>query len=428
MITILSFIFVLGVLVFVHELGHFLMARAHGVRVLRFSLGFDPKIFKFVRGGTEYSIGIVPLGGFVKLAGETVEDERTGAPDEFLSKSKWVRTQVYLAGPIMNLLLAFIVLAFVLMRGADVPLFESSPAVVGTVDATSAAATAGIQAGDRIVSVDGRDTPTWDDLEEEVALKANRAIALGIVRSGAPLTLNVTPAAYGKYEIGDLGVRPLLRPQVATVTPGEPADRAGLQVGDVVLAVGRDRSLDQPSVIDRIKKSPGAPLTFTIERGGQPREITLTPDSDGHVGIQLLPYEVKRVDPTFLQAFVMSAQQNWDMTRQIGRTLSGLIRRELPMKQLMGPVAIAELAGTAAKISLVALFQTMAMLSLNLGLINLLPVPVLDGGHIAILAVEGVTRRNLSVRVKERILLAGAAVIILLMVTVIYNDVMRLFR
>ncbi len=428
MITILSFIFVLGVLVFVHELGHFLMARAHGVRVLRFSLGFDPKIFKFVRGGTEYSIGIVPLGGFVKLAGETVEDERTGAPDEFLSKSKWVRTQVYLAGPIMNLLLAFIVLAFVLMRGADVPLFESSPAVVGTVEAGSAAATAGIQTGDRIVSVGGRETPTWDDVEEEVALKANRSISLGIIRAGAPLTLPVTPAAYGKYEIGDLGVRPLLRPQVVEVTPNMPAERAGLQRGDVILALGNERGLDQPAVIDRIKKSPGAPLVFTVERNGESRQITITPDSSGRVGIQVLPYEVKSVQPSFLQAFAMSAQQNWDMTRQIGRTLSGLITRELPMKQLMGPVAIAELAGSAARISLTALFQTMAMLSLNLGLINLLPVPVLDGGHIAILAVEGVTRRNLSVRVKERILLAGAAVIILLMVTVIYNDVMRLFR
>ena len=134
-VTLLAFLFVLGVLIFVHELGHFLMARAHGVRVLRFSLGFDPKILKFTRGGTEYSIGIIPLGGFVKLAGETVDDERTGAPDEFLSKSKWVRFQVYLAGPIMNLLLAVIVLAFVLMKGADVPLYQSASAVVGAVEA-----------------------------------------------------------------------------------------------------------------------------------------------------------------------------------------------------------------------------------------------------------------------------------------------------
>ena len=129
MVTLLAFLFVLGVLVFVHELGHFLVARWHGVRVLTFSLGFGPKLLKFTRGGTEYCISIVPLGGYVKLAGETVEDERTGAPDEFLSKSKWVRFQVYLAGPVMNMLLAFVVLAFVLMQGADVPLYQSSPPV-----------------------------------------------------------------------------------------------------------------------------------------------------------------------------------------------------------------------------------------------------------------------------------------------------------
>ncbi len=431
MLTILAFLFVLGVLVFVHELGHFLMARAHGVRVLRFSLGFDPKMAKFVRNGTEYSIGIIPLGGYVKLAGETVEDERTGAPDEFLSKSKWVRFQVYLAGPVMNLLLAFVVLAFVLMRGADVPLYQSSPAVIGGIEADSAAAKAGLQVGDRIVSVDGRDVPTWDALDEEIAPRANRPLSVVVDRRGSHLTLEVTPAAYGKYEIGDLGVRPVLRPQFVIVQPGLAADRAGIQRGDVVLAVNGERGLSQPAVIDRIKKSPGTPLVFTIERNGETQDVTVTPDRSGTIGIigvSIQIYEVKRVDPTFLQAFVMSAQQNWDTTKQIGRTLSGLITRELPMKQLMGPVAIAELSGSAAKLGWLALFQTMAMLSLNLGLINLLPVPVLDGGHIAILAVEGATRRNLSMRVKERILLAGAALIILLMVTVIYNDVVRLFR
>ena len=152
------------------------------------------------------------------------------------------------------------------------------------------------------------------------------------------------------------------------------------------------------------------------------------PDRSGVIGVTLSPFEVKRVDPTVLQAFALSAQQNWDSTKAIGRTLSGLLKRELPVKQLMGPVAIAELSGSAAHLGWLALLQFMAMISLNLGLVNLLPVPVLDGGHIAILAVEGVTRRDLSVRVKERILLAGAALIVLLMVTVIYNDVMRLFR
>jgi len=427
-VTLLAFLFVLGVLVFVHELGHFLMARAHGVRVLRFSLGFDPKIFKFTRGGTEYSIGIIPLGGFVKLAGETVDDERTGAPDEFLSKSKWVRFQVYLAGPIMNLLLAFVVLAFVLMKGADVPLYQSSPAVVGAVKAGSPADLAGVKPGDRIVSIDGRDVPTWDALDLEVTPKANHALSVGVERRGERLTLQITPAAFSKYELGDLGVLPVIRPQIVEVQPGRPADRAGLQRGDVVLALGGQRGIDQPAVIDKIKKSADTPLTFTIERNGEAQDLVVTPDKDGLIGVTISEVETKRVDPTVLQAFVLSAQQNWDSTKAIGRTLSGLLKRELPVKQLMGPVAIAELSGSAAHLGVVALFQFMSMISLNLGLVNLLPVPVLDGGHIAILAVEGVTRRDLSVRVKERILLAGAALIVLLMVTVIYNDVMRLFR
>lgn len=428
MVTLLAFLFVLGVLIFVHELGHFLMARAHGVRVLRFSLGFDPKLVKFTRGGTEYSIGIIPLGGFVKLAGETVDDERTGAPDEFLSKSKWVRFQVYLAGPIMNLLLAFVVLAFVLMKGADVPLYQSSPAVVGSVEAGSPADRAGIKPGDRIVSIDGRDIPTWDALDIEVTPKANRPLAVAIDRRGERLMLEITPAAFSKYELGDLGVRPVLRPQFVEVQPGRPADGAGFQRGDVVLALDGQRGIDQPSVIDKIKKSAGTPLTFTIERNGEAQDLAVVPDKDGLIGVTLSPVEVRRVDPTVLQAFALSAQQNWDSTKAIGRTLAGLLKRELPVKQLMGPVAIAELSGSAAHIGMLALMQFMSMISLNLGLVNLLPVPVLDGGHIAILAVEGVTRRDLSVRVKERILLAGAALIVLLMVTVIYNDVMRLFR
>jgi len=427
-VTLLAFLFVLGVLVFVHELGHFLMARAHGVRVLRFSLGFDPKIFKFTRGGTEYSVGIIPLGGFVKLAGETVDDERTGAPDEFLSKSKWVRFQVYLAGPVMNLLLAFVVLAFVLMKGADVPLYQSSPAVVGAVKAGSPADLAGVKPGDRIVSIDGRDVPTWDALDLEVTPKANHALSVGVERRGERLTLQITPAAFSKYELGDLGVLPVIRPQIVEVQPGRPANRAGLQRGDVVLALGGQRGIDQPAVIDKIKKSADTPLTFTIERNGEAQDLVVTPDKDGLIGVTISEVETKRVDPTVLQAFALSAQQNWDSTKAIGRTLSGLLKRELPVKQLMGPVAIAELSGSAAHLGVVALFQFMSMISLNLGLVNLLPVPVLDGGHIAILAVEGVTRRDLSVRVKERILLAGAALIVLLMVTVIYNDVMRLFR
>jgi regulator of sigma E protease len=429
--TLLSFLFVLGVLIFVHELGHFLVARRYGVRVVTFSLGFGPKILKVTRGDTQYCVGIIPLGGYVKLAGETVQDDRVGAPDEFLSKSKWVRFQVYLAGPLMNFVLAVAVMIAVLARGADVPLWTSAPVVVGTVQSGSPAERAGIRAGDRIVAVAGRATPTWESLAVAVLPKANRELDLEVERGGARETLRVTVASEGKYEMGTLGIGPTLRPEVVQVQAGRPADRAGMRRGDVILAVDGATGLTRDAIIDRIRKSGGTPIVFTMERDGQTTDVSVTaegPSGSSLIGASILPYEVRRVDPSWLEAVGLSVEHNWNNAALIASTLGGLFKGETPVRQLMGPVAIAELSGSAAEMGWIYLFELMAMISLNLGLLNLLPVPVLDGGQIAILAVEGLARRDMSLRVKERILIAGAALIMLLMVTVIYNDVARLLR
>ena len=365
------------------------------------------------------------------MAGETVEDNRTDAPDEFLSKSKWVRFQVYLAGPIMNILLALIVLAGVLSNGADEPLYRSSAPVVGAVEEGSPAESAGLQVGDRIVSVDGRDVATWDALSIEVLPRAGRELAMVVARGDQRLNVRVTPNSLGRYELGDIGIDWVRRPQISLVNPGSPAERGGLRRGDVLLAVGGERSLSQPVVIERIRASADTPLALVVERDGAEVPLTVTPagaDGSAIIGVSISELEFRRIDPTFLQAIEMSAQQNWESTLLIGRTLRGLITRDTPVRQLMGPVAIAEMSGSAAQIGWIAIFNLMAMLSLNLGLINLMPVPVLDGGHIAILAVEGLARRDLSLRVKERILTVGAVMVVLLMVTVIFNDVARLLR
>ena len=431
MITVLAFLFVLGVLIFVHELGHFLVARFYGVRVLTFSLGFGPKLIKVRRGATEYCISLIPLGGYVKLAGETVQDQRTGEPDEFLSKSKWVRFQVYLAGPLMNLGLAVVVVAIVLSLGADVPLYQSSPPVIGTITAGSAGEAAGLKPGDRIVSVDGKKVDTWDALAIEYLPRANQELELGVLRDGQLQTIHITPRATGKYEIGEVGIGPILRPQFTQVNPGGPADRAGLRRGDVVVGFEGTRAVPRDQIIERLRSSPGQPIRFTIERAGEEQEVTVVPESEGGIGmirVVLSYFEVKRVDPGPIEALKLSAKQNWDNTVLIGKTLAGLITRETPVRQLMGPIAIAELSGSYAELGLIELLNFMAMISLNLGLLNLLPVPVLDGGQIAILAWEGLLRRDLTIRAKERILLAGAALIVLLMVTVIYNDISRLMR
>jgi regulator of sigma E protease len=429
--VIWPFLLVLGVLVFVHELGHFLVARWYGVRVITFSLGFGKKLLKFTRGGTEYCVSLIPLGGYVKLAGETVSDAPTGDPTEFLSKSKWIRFQVYLAGPVMNLALAVIVLAFVRSQGADLPISPTSPPVVGDVAAGSPAEQAGVKVGDRIVAIDGRDVPTWQAVNLAVLPKPDRELDVTVDRAGGRLTLKITPTAVTKYRLGVLGVQPVRRPQVLGVTPGNPAERAGLKRGDVVLAVGGERGISQPEIIKRIQKNGPVPLVFTVQRDGQVQDIPITPhgrEGATTIGAYIAHEEFEHVDPTIFQAFKISWNENVEATRQIGTTLVGLFTRDTPVNQLMGPVAIAELSAVTASVSWLSLFELMATISLNLGLLNLLPIPILDGGQIAILGLEGLFRRDMSVRVKEAILLAGAAVIILLMVTVIFNDVARLIR
>jgi len=429
--TIVPFLFVLGVLIFVHELGHFLVARWYGVRVLAFSLGFGPKLVKVTRGDTEYCISAIPLGGYVKLAGETAEDKPSGDPAEFLSKSKWVRFQVYLAGPVMNIALALILTSVVLTQGADVPLYRSAPPVIGALAADGVAAKAGVQVGDRVVRVNDTTVETWDQFDLAVMPRANREIDLAIDRAGVPVNIILTPAAEGRFDIGTIGVAPVLRPQIQLINPNTPAERAGFQVRDVILAVNGERGVGREGIISRIQKSADAEMIFTVERAGATLDIAVTSERVGEigmVGMQISAGETRRLEPGLFGAARMSVDETWESSKTIGTTLAGLFTRETPVNQLMGPVAIAEISGATAQLGWVALFSLMAYISLNLGLLNLMPIPVLDGGHIAILAMEGLARRDFSVKVKERILFAGFAMILLLMVTVIYNDVARLLR
>ena len=240
MTSIFAFLFVIGVLVFVHELGHFMAARRIGVRVLTFSLGFGPKLLKFTRGDTEYCVSAIPLGGYVKMAGENPDDQRTGSDDEFLSKTKWERFQVLIMGPAMNVILAIVVMTFVLYQGAEVPSYETEQPVVGTVVEGSAAARVGIQVGDRIVRVADRAVETWEDVFLAVMPRADKEIEVVVRNAAGERTLKVTPDSQTSFEMGDLGVGPTMSPQIRGVTSGEPADLAGIQVGDIIEAIEGD--------------------------------------------------------------------------------------------------------------------------------------------------------------------------------------------
>jgi regulator of sigma E protease len=434
------FILVLGILIFVHELGHFLMARRIGVRVLVFSLGFGPKLLKFRRGDTEYCVSAIPLGGYVKMAGENPEDSRTGASDEFLSKSKWQRFQVLVMGPVMNIALALLVMAGVLYyNGADVPAFAQEPVVVGFIEPDSAAAKAGIQLGDHITEVEGERVDNWEDFGLETVTRANRPTRLTIIRGSKTIEQEIVPGARGKYEEGVTGLKPIVRPQIIGVQPGEPAEQSGLRAGDVILAVngqrpliswiGPDNMTPTANVTEVIRANEGKPLTYQVSRDGQEHSIVVTPRKTSgivRIGATINPLEVRVIQPSLAGAFKLSAERNWQATKMIMRTLGGLFTRDTPVKQLMGPVAIAGLSGEAAQAGWLQLFSLVSMISLNLGLLNLMPVPVLDGGHIMILALEGLSRRDFSMKVKEKMLLAGFVLLLMLMVTVIYNDLARL--
>ncbi len=429
MTSTLAFLFVLGVLIFVHELGHFLMARRIGVRVITFSLGFGPKLFNFKRGDTEYCISAIPLGGYVKMAGENPEDARTGSPDEFLSKGKWQRFQVLVMGPIMNLVLAVLVMAVVLYQGALVPAFEQDPVVIGAFTPTSVAAKAGLKPGDRIVSVDGKVVDTWGEFANAIVPKAKREVALAFVRDGKAGQVTVVPEGQTKYELGDIGIQPAVRPEVLEVTPGSPAAEAGLRKGDIILRAANEQKVSKTQLVELIKNREGQPLSIEIERDDAVQTIVVTPRKVAGlvmIGAGINAFEVRTIDPGPLEAVQLSVQKNWEWTRQIVETLVGLFTRQTSVKQLMGPVAIADLSGTAAEAGWISLFTLMAMISLNLGLLNLMPIPVLDGGHIFILGLEGLARRDFSMRVKEKMLLGGFVLLLMLMVTVIYNDLMRI--
>ena len=427
--SIAAFTFVLGVLVFVHEMGHYLMARRIGIRVLTFSLGFGPKLLTVKRGDTDYCISAIPLGGYVKMAGENPDDVRSGADDEFLSKTKWERFQVLIMGPTMNIILAFVVMAVVLYQGADVPAYEEQPPIVGYVMEASPAEQSGIRVGDLILRIGGRPVQTWEELFVTVMPRAERELEVVLRRGLQEVTIQVTPEAQTQFQVGDLGVVPIMQPQILNVLTGDPADLAGIRPRDVITAVNDEPITRDNPFVETINANADVALMLTVVRGGQTLKIEVTPALRGNVGligVELSPFEVRTVEPGPLQAIQMSFEKNYAWSGLIFQTLGGLLTSETSPKQLVGPLGIAQLSGGAAQIGMVALFTLMAMISLNLGILNLLPIPVLDGGHIFIMALEGLSRRDFSVRIKEKIQLAGFVVLLMLMVTVIYNDLTRI--
>jgi regulator of sigma E protease len=421
--NLFGFILVLGFLIFAHESGHFMMAKLFRVRVLVFSFGFGKRLFGFHKGDTDYRVSLIPLGGYVRMAGDTPEENVAGKPDEFLSKPKWQRFVILFAGPFMNVLIAVTFVAALAMVGIE---DVATKPIVKSVEAKSPAARAGLQAGDRITRIKGEPVEDFTDLRVLISMNAGTPLQVVYVRSGVSRATTLTPAREnGEYgPIGRAGIAAGNDPIVGRVVPESPAAVAGIRGGDRIVSAGGQAVTALEDYVVISDKAAKAPLPVEIARGNQRLRLTIAPIADENLAVSrgIVP-QTRVVKLTLFPAIRYSVAQNWKMLRLAGSSLGRLFRPEGSVKELSGPVSIARIAGEMLRRSLFDVISLMALISLQLGIMNLLPIPVLDGGHIMIILIEGIARRDLSLRVKERIQQVGFAALATLMIVVLYNDV-----
>ncbi len=423
--TIVYFLVVIGILVFVHEFGHFIMAKRAGVRVEKFSLGMGPKIVGYKKGDTEYVISALPLGGYVKMAGENPDEELTGSPDEFQSKTVWQRTKIAITGPLTNILLAFIVMPFVFMIGT----YSEGPAKVGYVEQGSPAERAGFEAGDMLVKINGRRIYYWVKALSLIAVNPDTDVTVTVERAGELKTLTLRPEAATELRIGMSGLVPDMPAQIGKLRPGYPAEKAGLKLNDNIIAVDGKTVYHWNQFAALVRDSQGKKLILTIERGGKRTDIPVSPVEEGGryvIGVEpLLKMVFKKYG--FLESLRLGFDKTLEAIDLTYITLKKLLTFSLSIKTLGGPVMIAQMSGQAAAAGLSSFLSLLAVVSISLGLLNLLPIPILDGGMVLFLIIEAIRRRPLSRKTMEVSQSIGAAVLITLVAVVSYNDIMRMF-
>jgi regulator of sigma E protease len=433
-VAIFSVTIVLGIMIFVHEWGHFIAAKLASVRVEIFSLGFGMRLFGTKRGDTDYRISALPFGGYVRMAGDNPVEERAGAPDEFLSKPRWVRVLIAVAGPAMNILLAFAVFwAIFWLVGIPTPTYlRQAPEVVAV--SQSAAAVSGIQPGDRIVEVNGMKTPTWEKALAEVSkAKPGDSVSISALRNGAQNTFAAKVPT--KPDVFALVGYPAMPPVVDEVAIGFPAEKAGLKPGDMVISMNGKPVVTWPQLVEGVHQSGGQPVEFVIRRNGADNPLSITPmqgmDAEGG-SVWQIGVSPRTKDDYQRQGFTVSAKDAGLATlsgmRQIMDVLAGLFTGKVSIRELQGVVGIARESGRAAKGGPIRLIELMAIISLNLGLLNLLPIPILDGGHVLLLAIEGLLRRDLSIAVKERFVQVGLVFLLGIFAFVMYSDILKLIQ
>jgi regulator of sigma E protease len=431
LVMLVSVSLVLGIMVLVHEWGHFIVAKLFGVRVETFSIGFGPRLGGIKRGPTDYRLSALPLGGYVKMAGDNPLEERKGDPDEFLSKPRWQRVLIALAGPAMNVILSIILIAGIYMRGSKQPAFLDRPMDIAGVLPDSAAQKAGLKPGDHVASLNGYSNPTWDRAQLELmSTLPGHTISVAVERDGQQIPLSI-PAAPSVEEVFGY---PQDRLVISQVSPGSPADLSKLKPGDVITkanGISLNNGAEFPLIED---KAQSEPMDLEVQRGDRTLHVQIqaqqshaTNSGAPHwqIGVMRTGDLVDRrlsVGPAIVESVGMNAL----MIRQVASVVVELFRGNVSLKQLEGPLGIARESGRAARQGIAELLSLMALIGVNLAVLNLLPIPPLDGGHILLLFIEGTIRRDLSVRVKERFVTVSMVFLLLVFAIVMYNDVLRL--
>jgi regulator of sigma E protease len=425
------FLVLIGVMILIHELGHFWAARWFNVRVDVFSIGFGPRLFGFRRGDTDYRLSAILFGGYVKMAGEQLGEDHSEDPNGLMRKPRWQRLIIAFAGPFMNVALAVGLLTGLFMVKFQKLADEDKGAVIGYVIPGAAAEKAGLMAGDKIIRVEGKADPTWEDINMKEVSSSELAMDVTVLRDGKTIDTKVTPRQDERNGVGTAGWAPKSEIEAVGVSPGMPADKAGIRKGDLLISANGQPIESRYTLQAIIRGTGGKPVEIVYKRDRQTHSIIIQPeysqsegDSRWMIGVGIeekLNFITTKL--SFPEALAESLKENQKGATMILEFLRGLMERRMSAKSLAGPIQIGQMSGIAAKQGPASFIDLMSMVSLNLAIFNLLPIPILDGGVILLLLIEILMGRELSLNVKETMLKIGFVFLMMVVVFVLYNDI-----